>query len=169
MATVGDWVKNLDDANNSDEDSDDTDWVPPPEKVEVQQTETVEITPEEILIKEENEKKRKANLWDSFLTGVKRPKLIEKTATDSEPIKMPFTEQKESLSVRNSDVTPEAVIREVKRVYDFAGEEVIVTEKVACNANNVELENTEACCDQTPKDSEDLSVSPKDHTATGIF
>ena len=157
MATVGDWVKNLDDANNSDEDSDDTDWVPPPEKVEVQQTETVEITPEEILIKEENEKKRKANLWDSFLTGVKRPKLIEKTATDSEPIKMPFTEQKE------------AVIKEVKRVYDFAGEEVIVTEKVACNENNVELENTEACCDQTPKDSEDLSVSPKDHTATGIF
>ena len=169
MATVGDWVKSLDDANNSDEDSDDTDWVPPSEKVEVQHTETVEITPEEILVKEENERKRKANLWDSFLTGVKRPKIKDKTATDSELLNIPSTDQKERLSVRNSDDTPDAVIKEVKRVYDFAGEEVIVTEKVACNANNVEPETREACCDQTPKDSEDLSISPKDHNATGIF
>ena len=131
--------------------------------------------------KQEDDRKRKADLWSSFLKDVKGPKpKVAKLSSDS------ITEQEKNESIsggkiqeRSSDSTiltesvsdcrekkdpkpnPTADKKsspskttdssewiEVKRVYDFAGEEIVVTEKVAATSKQAsppitEVENAE--------------------------
>ncbi|XP_075254587.1 craniofacial development protein 1-like isoform X2 [Convolutriloba macropyga] len=130
MTTVSTWVKNLEDVNSDDDDSEDDDWVPPPEKEEEQPPPKPDIDPENVKQNEENERKRKANLWDSFLSGVKRPKKDQNLSVSKSNPKLSEIKTDEEIK-SNVCNQPEAELKEVQRVYDFAGEEIVITEKVS--------------------------------------
>ena len=180
MPTVASWIEQLNkksqdiERESDDDDSEDEDWVPTEEKKDSKDESTNQLNemsnakstepaePVENEAKQEDDRKRKADLWSSFLKDVKGPKLkvaktvseveqkddIEKTSTFKNNSDDDMKVEKSAFTSGNADrlkstgekfscngFTSDLV--EVKRVYDFAGEEIVVTEKVACSSKEV--------------------------------
>ncbi len=144
-----------------DDDSEDEDWVPLPDmekeldrETDKEKAEVVDAAAEEEA--KEKDKKRKADLWSSFLSDVGGPKrkaakisapLTEQEAADAtsdinhpKSTSKPENDKAASAECKNSTAGNSSVFESiskstdtvtVKKVYDFAGEEVVVTEEVS--------------------------------------
>jgi len=133
MTTVDDWVKHINSINDEDDDSEDEDYVPPIEKETVELNQEPPVTAEEQQKREECERKRKSNLWNSFLSDVKRPKKVNVSASGKDAaLKLPG-----NVDASEKPQFPEPAKQEVTRVYDFAGEQILlkemVSERVKCS------------------------------------